>query len=454
MMHQVGRFWTWVSFVVVGNFLLIGLVLFLEARADLRPVEMAPADGSHGVSTRPVIEVRFRHPMDPTSLRASFHIDPAIEGTLDVQDNGLTFRPDRSLSPGTSYTVTIAAGVLDAAGRASVETARAAFQTRLSRLLVMRRTGSAWELWVVDPTTEEGHPLARAWTDADQHGTPPIVSPSADGDRVAYIVPADGPRWSLWIVDIASREAHPILHDQDGIVTDLSWSSRGDLIAYEQSLVLGTLVQRPKIWIVTTDGTQTALVYGRADESGSHPTWAPDGRQLAFYENRFRAIAISSFTGTLRSVRSSISQSAVWAPDGASLTYVERSSDHPGQLQIMVARLDASSLENQAQSEDDVADRSPAWSPDGQWLAFARLTQGGSGIWVRASTGGTARPLLQQPGWSQARPIWAPDGSALASSRVRLRAGSSEEEPEVWLARLDGPPRRLQRGGWLVGWLP
>jgi len=453
-MHLAGRFWAWAGLVVVGNFLLIGVVLFLEARADLRPVEMDPADGSRGVSTRPLIQVRFRHSMDPASLRASFRLEPAIEGTLDVQDRGLAFRPDRSLRPGTSYTVTMTAGVRDAAGRTSVEAARAGFQTRSTRLLVMRRAGSEWELWVVDPATEDGHPIARVWAGADQQGIPPVVSPSADGDRAAYIVPADGPKWSLWIVDIGSGETHAILTDQDGIVTDLNWSPRGDLIAYEQSLVFGTLVQSPKIWIVTTDGAQTALVYGRADESGSHPTWAPDGGQLAFYENRYRAIAISSFTGTLRSVRSFISQSAVWAPDGANLTYVDRSSDRPGQSQIMVARLGASSVESQALSEDDVADRSPAWSPDGQWLAFARLTQGGSGIWVRPSTGGAARPLLQEAGWSQARPVWAPDGSELASSRVLLRAGPSGEEPELWLAALDGPARRLKRGGWLIGWLP
>ncbi|MGH7615479.1 MAG: hypothetical protein ACREMW_15725 [Gemmatimonadales bacterium] len=55
-------------------------------------------------------------------------------------------------------------------------------------------------------------------------------------------------------------------------------------------------------------------------------------------------------------------------------------------------------------------DRDPAWSPDGQWLAFQHTDRAGTGLYI-ARIDGTERRLLVPGGHS---PDWNPDGTAIA----------------------------------------
>ena len=52
---------------------------------------------------------------------------------------------------------------------------------------------------------------------------------------------------------------------------------------------------------------------------------------------------------------------------------------------------------------------SPAWSPDGRWIAFAMAGD----IWRIPAVGGTAEQLTQGP-WYHFEPSWSPDGSRIA----------------------------------------
>lgn len=62
---------------------------------------------------------------------------------------------------------------------------------------------------------------------------------------------------------------------------------------------------------------------------------------------------------------------------------------------------------------EDVANlRRPAWSPDGQWIAFVSDRSGSDQVWVAAGDGSDARPLTQK--WAAAdQPGWSPTGGQL-----------------------------------------
>ncbi len=65
-------------------------------------------------------------------------------------------------------------------------------------------------------------------------------------------------------------------------------------------------------------------------------------------------------------------------------------------------------------------DISPAWSPDGRYLAFIRRSAGENGIFIVPALGGAERklgqtgPNLSSQAWSQCRLSWSPDGKFMA----------------------------------------
>ena len=84
------------------------------------------------------------------------------------------------------------------------------------------------------------------------------------------------------------------------------------------------------------------------------------------------------------------------SPDGARIAFVSR---RPGeQSDIWVVNADATS-ETQL-TAGSARDESPAWSPDGSTLAFARTIGTTTGIWLIDADGSNLRPLSSGGGRS------------------------------------------------------
>ena len=59
----------------------------------------------------------------------------------------------------------------------------------------------------------------------------------------------------------------------------------------------------------------------------------------------------------------------------------------------------------------------PAWSPDGQWLAYVTWSEGGGQIWrVRADGKGAPEQLTRAPAYYR-DPVWSPDGARIVALR-------------------------------------
>jgi Tol biopolymer transport system component len=66
----------------------------------------------------------------------------------------------------------------------------------------------------------------------------------------------------------------------------------------------------------------------------------------------------------------------------------------------------------------------PAWSPDGRWIAFSSDSSTDSGsngqqrLWIVAAAGGKPHRLTHCPGWcADGAPVWSPDGRLLIFQR-------------------------------------
>ena len=115
-----------------------------------------------------------------------------------------------------------------------------------------------------------------------------------------------------------------------------------------------------------------------------------------------------------------------WSPDGQHIAFTsERDGDH----EVYVMAADGSNPINLTQN--DGFDLYPAWSPDGQHIAFMSIRDGNREVYVMAADGSNPINLTQNDGYD-ADPAWSPDGQHIAFTSER------DGNREVYVMAADG----------------
>ena len=126
-----------------------------------------------------------------------------------------------------------------------------------------------------------------------------------------------------------------------------------------------------------------------------------------------------------------------WSFDGQHIAF---SSNRDGNFEIYVMDSDGSDGSNPRRLTDNLAsDRHPAWSPDGQHIAFSSNRDGNNNndIYVMGSDGSAPRRLTDNLA-SDEFPAWSSDGQHIAFSSSR------DGNYEIYVMGSDGSaPRRL-----------
>jgi serine/threonine protein kinase/Tol biopolymer transport system component len=129
------------------------------------------------------------------------------------------------------------------------------------------------------------------------------------------------------------------------------------------------------------------------------------------------------------------------SPDGGELVYVRASS--PGNLDVYSQRVGGSNPRNLT-GDSPLADTQPAFSPDGQQIAFRSEREGG-GLFLMGATGESVRRLTEV-GFN---PAWSPDGQEIAFATEGV-SGPLErrlDNSELWTVSVATfEKRRLYKG--------
>jgi TolB protein len=202
---------------------------------------------------------------------------------------------------------------------------------------------------------------------------------------------------------------HKQIRGLDGVAqTRLAFASDRDSVRMSQRRLADGNTSR-EIYIADYDGfNQRAVTANRT--LSLHPTWAPDGRTLAYtsWLDGFEDVYINTLDGKpfTRPVRQpgSANWTPAFSPDGMKIAF---SSNRSGDRDIWVYDRNTRALRNITNTRG--ADSAPTWSPDGSKIAFTSDRSGGNHIYIM-NADGTAVNRITQTGGDHDRPTWSPLG--------------------------------------------
>jgi len=316
------------------------------------------------------------------------------------------------------------------------------------RTLNLKEDKSSSQIWMAPAAGGEAIPL----TAKGESSSSPKWSP--DGKHLAFLSSrGEGAKTQVWELYLGGGEAQQLTETIQG-VSSFEWSPTGGrmvLVLHDPSPedldgaqrakdgrkpekhaqrpwvidrqqfkvdTVGYLDRRRSHLYVFDTATKATTQVTSGDYDDSEPAWSADGRFLAFTSNR-TADPDTNYNTDIWTV-------AADNPDkGASLVHV---------------------------TTNDGSDRSPAWSPDGKWIACVSQTDAKAQDYathhlvVAAALGGEARVLTQKLDRNIGRPRFAPDGQSIY--------GLLEDdgvEPLVRISVATGEVTRLTPGRLVVG---
>ena len=210
--------------------------------------------------------------------------------------------------------------------------------------------------WPVQVTTHSG---------LDMH---PALAPQ--GDAIAFVSDRSG-AFEIYVRALSGGSADvPLTSDRQQNLQP-AWSPDGRFIAYHAN-------RRGGIWVMPARGGAPKQI----SPFGARPAWSRDGSKIAFQTDELGDIAPNGFTAQ--------AGSTIWIADagGGNARAITRATSPAG------------------------GHASPAWSPDGRYIAFTVFDSGAdNGVWIVSLETGETWPLDLHSSFYD--PVFAIDGSAV-----------------------------------------
>lgn len=257
--------------------------------------------------------------------------------------------------------------------------------------------------------------------------TSPAWSP--DGARIAFAAQLgrkeDSNRTELYVMDADGGNVRRLTRNE-ALDTSPSWSRDGRRIAFMRTAAFGTEHASGGIFVMAADGSATVqITRAPARAFDVAPEWSPDGRLVAFTRVTYRegsvqpAPAVFTVAPDGTGLRRLLDQAGdlSWSADGERVVYSSLRDSfgetcfHECATSAEIYVADADGGNERRLTESEAQDASPAWSPDGRWIAFVsdRSNRGEheNEIYVMEPDGDDVRRITENDVWDL-EPAWRP----------------------------------------------
>jgi len=236
----------------------------------------------------------------------------------------------------------------------------------------------------------------------------PQLSP--DGSCVAFVVTTlsearDEYLANIWLASTAGGLPRRFTTGP-GRDTTPRWSPDGTRLAFVAERIPQ---KKPQLYMMPADGGEPVALTDLSN-GVSDPVWSPDGARLAFVSRVGGWAEPADADERRKSKPARVITSMKYKFNGEGFTY-----DRRKHLFVVSAQ----GGEPLQLTDGDWDDAEPAWSPDGQWLAFIsarhdeRDYDNAADVWIVPAEGGEPRRVTDTAG-PLGHPAFSPDGQTIA----------------------------------------